>query len=679
MQFRDYRVHHAAPDGIVVQLPGNGGFGRLTVETLGGDLLAEKLLKRLASREQVRAVARRTRDAQQYRLLSIQLRELWSDVATYPPPVATLLPNLFRKNVLLGLGTTTMARVVKASPQRGAVLSVAGGLTALAALEHVPEDAGTVEVRLLNYDVPTGVASVTARAEVVERTPSDVVAMQALLSGLQVGDVVSATVLLSCTDDRCAVVEVACGESSLIGYYVYDWPGTAAPGEPPVVGTSMQLVIEFVPHEALLQEVLPFLVLSSHRAVFTLPQWRRAPLPAGVKGLLGLFPWRDRKRQHAVGKRQHQQRHPETESDDDDDDDEAACAAAKHAGGEHKMRKRKLEEAIDAYERSMETAVPSSPEEFQRLLLAAPNNSYLWVQWMAHHVALQQQEEARLVAEKALSTIGVRETQERMNVWVAYMNLENLHGTAESLSAVFKRALQHAPDQRVVYERLADIFAATRKPNQLLALCRTMVSKFRNEPRTWERLGVVLIDQKKRDQLKRMVKDMGSALRRDAYALTVVRLAIHEYKTGGVENGRALFEGLVVRMPKKSDVWSAYLDQEMALLVRRDASAAASIVRALLERAVATNFSAKVMQQFLTRFMSFERNYGSPADVEKVKARARSYVEAKIHASVGEGGSGGGGGVPATAHAGRNHKSNNTNKGNNADTEAAVENDETGE
>ncbi|KAF5221366.1 hypothetical protein ECC02_005608 [Trypanosoma cruzi] len=672
MLFRDYRVHHAAPDGIVVQLPGNGGFGRLTVETLGGDLLAEKLLKRLASREQVRAVARRTRDAQQYRILSIQLRELWSDVATYPPPVATLLPNLFRKNVLIGIGTTTMARVVKASPERGAVLSIAGGLTALAALEHVDAHAGAVEVRLLNYDVQTGVANVTARTEVVERTPSDVIAMQTIFSGLQAGDVVPATVLLSLTDDHCAIVEVPCGASSLIGYYVYNWHGTAASGEPPVVGASMQLVIEFVPHGSLLQEVLPFLVLSNNRTVFTLPHWRRAPLPPGMKGLLGLFPWRDRKRQHSLGgkQQQRQQRHPETESDENDSIDDNDGTTDKNGGGEQKLRKRKIEEAIDAYERSMETAVPSSPDEFRRLLMAAPNNSYLWVQWMAHHVALQQQEEARLVAEKALSTIGVRETQERLNVWVAYMNLENIHGTVESLSAVFKRALQRAPDQLVVYERLADIFSATRKPNQLLALCRTMVSKFRNEQRTWERLGKVLIDQKKRDQLRRMVKDMGGALRRDAYSLTVVRLAVHEYKSGSVENGRALFEGLVVRMPKKSDVWSAYLDQEMALLVRRDESAAVPLVRALLERAVATNFSAKVMQQFLTRFMSFERAYGSPADVEKVKTRARSYVEAKIHASVGDGADGS---VTAVHVSAKNNNGNKAKKNNSGVTDETDE------
>lgn len=628
MLFRDYRVHHAAPDGIIVQIPGNGGFGKLTVETLGADVLAEKLFKRLASREEIRAVARRTRDAQQYRLLSIQLRELWSNLFTYPPPVATLLSQLFRKHVLIGLGTTAMARVVKTSGERGAVLSIPGGLTAVAALEKIPDDAGSVEVRMLNFDVQAGVANVTARKEVVDRSLNDLHAMQTLLSSVQVGTVVSATVLLSNTDDHCAVVEVPCETSSVIGYYIYKWPGAPANVKAPVVGSCVQLVVEFVPQESLLQEVLPFLVLSSNRRFFALPPLRRAPLPAGTTGLLGPFSWRDRKRQR-------ERRHPESESDGDDDDSDVD-GATRGTDAEQKLRRRKLEEAIDAYERSMEAAVPSSPEEFRRLLLASPNNSYLWVQWMAHHVALQQHEDARLVAEKALSTIGVRETQERLNVWVAFMNLENLHGTAESLASVFKRALQYSPDQLVVYERLADIFSATRKHNQLLALCRTMVSKYRNERRTWERLGMVLIDQKKRDQLKRMLKDMGDALRRDDYCQSVVHLAVYEYKNGSVENGRALFETLVVRMPKRSDVWSVYVDQEMALLTRRDASSAVALVRSLLERAVATNFSAKVMQQFLTRFMSFERIYGTPADVEKVKTRARSYVEAKIHASVGD-------------------------------------------
>ncbi|ORC89019.1 putative rRNA biogenesis protein [Trypanosoma theileri] len=670
MLFRDYRVHHAAADGIVVQLPGNGGFGKITRETLGGDALAERLFKRLASREHVRAVARPTRDEQQYRLLSVQLRELWSDVVTYASPVAALLPQLFRKHVLLGLGTTTMACVVKSTPERGAVLSLAGGMAAVAALENIPADAGSVEVRLLNYDVNTNVANVTARTEVVERTPSDMVALQSLLSSVRPGSVVSCTVLLSCTDDHSAIVEVPCGESSLLGYYIYQWGGAAKSGEPPVVGSCLQLTVEFVPEEQMLQEVLPFLVLSSRRTFSTLPAVRSVSLSlartvpttaaatkigtkAVMTGLIGNFPWRDRKRQH---------QHPE--SDTDDSEDEGGAGRTRDGVGEGKMRKRKLEEAIDAYERSMETTVPSSPDEFQRLLLASPNNSYLWVQWMAHHVGLQQYEEGRLVAEKALRTIGVRESQELLNVWVAYMNLENLHGTPESLAAVFQRAVRRAAEERVVYDRLADIYAASRRTGPLLALCRAIVSKFRSDRTAWERLATTLLDQSitsqgttttttsssstssssgaaaaaggsTSQQLKRVLREMSAALPRDEYARAVVHIALHAYRRGDPTTARALLDALLARAPKKSDVWAVYIDQETSRLARREPDAAVPFVRGLLERAVASNFPARVMQQFLTRFMAFERVYGTPADVEKVRTRARSYVEAKIHASVG--------------------------------------------
>ncbi|KAH9601162.1 hypothetical protein LSM04_004918 [Trypanosoma melophagium] len=662
MLFRDYRVHHAAADGIVVQLPGNGGFGKITRETLGGDALAERLFKRLASRENVRAVARHTRDEQQYRLLSVQLRELWSDVVTYASPVAALLPQLFRKHILLGLGTTTSARVVKSTPERGAVLSLAGGLAAVAALENIPADAGSVEVRLLNYDVNTNVANVTARTEVVERTPSDMIALQSLLSNIRLGSVVSCTVLLSCTDDHCAIVEVPCGENSLLGYYIYQWGGALKRGEPPVVGSCLQLTVEFVPEEQMLQEVLPFLVLSSRRKFSTLPAVRSVSLSlasassaaakigtrAIMTGLTGKFPWRDRKRQH---------QHPESDTDESDTD--ASGAGRGRDGDEGKMRKRKLEEAIDAYERAMETTLPSSPDEFQRLLLASPNNSYLWVQWMAHHVGLQQYEEARLVAEKALTTIGVRESQELLNVWVAYMNLENLHGTPESLAAVFKRAVRRAAEERVVYDRLADIYAASRRTGPLLALCRAIVTKFRSDRTAWERLATTLLDQSfssssssstaaaqtstsasssggsTSQQIRRVLREMSEALPRDAYARAVVHIALHAYRNGDATTARALLDALLARAPKKSDVWAAYIDQETARLARREPDAAVPFVRGLLERAVASNFPARVMQQFLTRFMAFERVYGTPADVEKVRLRARSYVEAKIHASVG--------------------------------------------
>lgn len=38
-------------------------------------------------------------------------------------------------------------------------------------------------------------------------------------------------------------------------------------------------------------------------------------------------------------------------------------------------------------------------------------------------------EKARAIARRALSTISFREEQEKLNVWCALLNLENLYGT----------------------------------------------------------------------------------------------------------------------------------------------------------------------------------------------------------------------------------------------------------
>jgi hypothetical protein len=41
-------------------------------------------------------------------------------------------------------------------------------------------------------------------------------------------------------------------------------------------------------------------------------------------------------------------------------------------------------------------------------------------------------EKARAIAHRALSTISFREEQEKLNVWCALLNLENLYGTKVS-------------------------------------------------------------------------------------------------------------------------------------------------------------------------------------------------------------------------------------------------------
>lgn len=608
---RDFKVHHATSEALLLQLP-DEGFGRMTKQTLGNDAMAEKMLRHFATRTTVHATPRRIRDPQGYLTMGLSLPEVWSGVRALPPAVSQLLCSLFRKHELAPLGYVQGARVVKTSP-KGTIFSVASGITAVAPLEHNPQtgSGAAVDVRVLNYDANAGALTVTSDPDVVSRAPATDADVVEAAKGFAVGSRVSGRVLLAEDETGNAVVELRNGHggASVLGYYL---PRKTATGSvtPFVYHSDVEGTVEHIPNSLDLASLCPFVILTD-RASFD-----AVPLPRCVQPVTrmhGPFPWRD-----AVG-------------GDGKEDDEAR---ERHDGGDRPLRRRRMEEAIDAFERD-ESAVPKSPDEFQKLLLATPNSSYLWTQYMAFHVGLQQYEEARLVAEKALRTLGVRESKERMNVWVAYMNLENAHGTAESLTSVFRRALQNSREEQVLHEKLADIFKASKKTQQLLALCRVMTSKFRNQPRVWERLGSTLIETGKRDQLKRVVKDMGEALKKQEQCIVVEHLAIFEYRNGSVASGRALFEGLVAKVPKQSDVWSAFLDQELGLLVRKSPEASVTFVRDLFDRVTSvTLFPAKVMQQLLTRYLSFEQAHGSPHGVERVKEKARLYVESRI-ASVG--------------------------------------------
>ena len=125
-----------------------------------------------------------------------------------------------------------------------------------------------------------------------------------------------------------------------------------------------------------------------------------------------------------------------------------------------KKRKRKeIEQDLTA---DMHSRAPESNSDFERLLLGSPNSSYLWVQYMSFQLQISEIDKAREIAKRALKTINFREEQEKLNVWIALLNLENVYGTDESLEAAFKDAARHN-ESKTIHLRLADILEQSDK------------------------------------------------------------------------------------------------------------------------------------------------------------------------------------------------------------------------
>ena len=136
-------------------------------------------------------------------------------------------------------------------------------------------------------------------------------------------------------------------------------------------------------------------------------------------------------------------------------DDEDASSAPK------KRKKRKSEIKIDRTG-DLDANGPQSVSDFERLLLGKPDSSSLWIQYMAFQMQLSELNKARDVAERAVKTINIREESEKMNVWIALLNLEVAYGSEESVEEVFGRACQFC-DKQEIHEKLASIYIQSGK------------------------------------------------------------------------------------------------------------------------------------------------------------------------------------------------------------------------
>lgn len=105
---------------------------------------------------------------------------------------------------------------------------------------------------------------------------------------------------------------------------------------------------------------------------------------------------------------------------------------------------------------------PQTVADYERLLMGEPDSSLLWLQYMAFQLELGEVEKARTIAERALRTISMGQDAEKLNIWIALLNLENTYGDDETLEEVFNRACQYQ-DQQVVYDKMASIYISSGK------------------------------------------------------------------------------------------------------------------------------------------------------------------------------------------------------------------------
>lgn len=283
-------------------------------------------------------------------------------------------------------------------------------------------------------------------------------------------------------------------------------------------------------------------------------------------------------------------------------------------------KRRKRTRAVEDKTATLNTRLPQSVADYERLLIGSPNSSILWMNFMAFQLQLSEIEKAREIGKRALKAISFREESERLNIWVALLNLENSFGTDETLDETFKEAVQYA-DAKTICQKLVHIYIQSEKFEKAEELYKTIARKFGDDSRIWVSYATFMMD---RDQAKaRALLDRAlSALSQKDHREVIIKFGLLEYSKGDIERGRTLFEGLISSYPRRIDLWIVYIDCEIK---HKDYKT----VEALFERVIGIKLSMKQAKFFFKKWLSFESKHGDSKSSDYVKAKASEYVASR--------------------------------------------------
>ena len=313
--------------------------------------------------------------------------------------------------------------------------------------------------------------------------------------------------------------------------------------------------------------------------------------------------------------------------DEGAEDDKQAAPGNKKTKGAKKAEAREKEAEMRRAElsRLQGSGAPTTKEQFEQAVMADPNSSYVWIKYMAFLVTLGEVAAARKAADRALATIGQREEAERFNVWVAYINLENIYGEPpeEAVMSLMGRALQYT-NQKKLYMAALSILQRTRRDGMCQQVLKAMCRKFPESAKVWLRAYSYHVEASAHGgstpEAARRALDRGlDMLPKRKHIKVLTQVGITEFKAGDAERGRSVFEDMVRNYPKRMDLWSVYLDQEIRAGDKQRS-------RTLFERVTHLHLPAKKMKFLFKRFLDFEKQHGTPSTVEHVKKRAMEFA-----------------------------------------------------
>ena len=325
----------------------------------------------------------------------------------------------------------------------------------------------------------------------------------------------------------------------------------------------------------------------------------------------------------------------DSEDDDTDDEDEMPSASG-HKSRKKQAQRRREEQEISRREMALADGTadenPETAADFERLLAGTPNSSETWIRYMAFHLSLADIPSARAVAERAFNRIEFREAREKLNVWCALLALENKFGSPSSLQGAIDRACQQNNPKQVylrVCEMLEKDVNASAPESVVLAddMFNKMCKKFKSKKKVWLAHLQYLLKGDRHKEAHDLLRRSLQSLPQYKHMETMSKFAQLEFEFGSADRARTLFDGIILKNPKRLDLVFVYADKEVK-------HGSIEMARTLFERlsnprgeTPKSKLSDKQMKSLFKKWYRMEEEHGTAETQENVKTAAKSYVD----------------------------------------------------
>jgi rRNA biogenesis protein RRP5 len=238
---------------------------------------------------------------------------------------------------------------------------------------------------------------------------------------------------------------------------------------------------------------------------------------------------------------------------------------------------------------AIERSTPKTPMEFEKAILISPMSSYLWIRYAAFMIEKEGLDASRQILQRAIRKIEVSEEREKLNVYLAIINLENEYGDSDSLEAVIKSAME-ANNPEIILRHKYKKELSKQDLEEAEETLKVMCKRFHKNIENWVLYCTFLLKESQDEEAARDLLDKAKQSLGQSFDIEK-RFAALEYQFGNPERGRTMLESLISEKPKRADVWHIYIDLEIK-------HGDSEYVRDLFERVLSLSLSSKVKESF---------------------------------------------------------------------------------